>query len=153
MLRLVALLLTLPPEPAAWIAAAAHGRIDLAPRAVEICQRESECTAIGIHRRDRGRSPEVWRMAVRAGRVDPWCQDQDDGWSTRGAFGAMAGFYLYRLGVPCLPPWVIEFPIIGGLLAIDMLEGAEQARPRSPLRRWAGRLRARRIVFAYPGQA
>ncbi len=153
MLRLLALILTLPPEPAAWIAAAAHGRIDLAPRAVEICRRESGCTAIGIHPGDQGRSAQVWAMAARVGRVDPRCQDAGDGWSTRGAWGIMPGFYLHRLGIPCLPPWAMELPIISAIIAIDMLKGAERARPGSPLRRWSGRLRARAIVFAYPGEA
>lgn len=153
MLRIAALLFALPPEPSAWIAAALVGRPDLAPAAVEICRRESGCTAIGIHAGDRGRSGEVWAMAVRAGRVDPRCQDMRDGWSTRGSWGVMAGFFLHRLGIPCAPPWLIDVPILGAAIAIDMLQDAERARPRSPLRRWAGRLRARPIVLPYPGRA
>lgn len=64
---LVAVLLALPPTPAAWTAALMLGRPDVAPALVRVCRRESRC------------------------------QPGPGGWATRGARGLSAAAHAHRL--------------------------------------------------------
>jgi hypothetical protein len=108
----------LDPRFAIPIGATLAGHPEWAPELERICARESNLRPIGVHPEDAGRSLAVWREAVRVGNVDPTCQPHEHhAWSTRGIAGVMAGFTLHHVGVPCLPPWVLDLPIVNAYAA------------------------------------
>lgn len=140
MIRALLLAASLRPEAASHVAALAVGRPELGPRLVRICRRESRCQPIGIHDIDARLGRAAWRNAVRAGALDPaGCPWHRRGapsrWSTRGSWGTMAAFTLRYLG-GCLPPWVLDIPLVGALAAALRLDAARSSRVPA-LRRWA----------------
>lgn len=117
---MLALLLAaiIDPWTAAHVGAALAGRPEWGPDLVRIARRESQLRAIGIHPGDAGNSRSVWLAAVRVGWLDPQCQPYERGaWSTRGVAGTMAAFTLHHLRVPCLPPWVLDVPLVAAVAA------------------------------------
>lgn len=135
----LALLLAIPPEPAAWIAAVLAGRPSIAATLVRICRRESNCTRIGLHAIDAGAGAQHWSIAVRGGALDPArCplhRTPGPRWSTSGSWGMVRAYALRRLPWSCwLPPELLDVPLVGAIVAADLLlHGAHPA-----TRRWAG---------------
>lgn len=130
---LFALVLALPPVPAAYVAAFAVGRPDIAPALVSICQRESRCSAIGPHAGDSDRDPsDGWRGQVRLGHLRPWCQPyRPDVWHTRGAWGLWASAHWEYLP-PCYAPELLDVPVVSAWVAarkyLARCEGARRSR-------------------------
>lgn len=109
---------TLDPLVAAHLGAAMAGHPEFGPQLEAIGRRESCLRLVGIHPGDAGRSRAVWTDAVRAGLVDPQCQPYRAGaWSTRGSFGTMAALTVVHIGVPCMPYWSIDIPIVAAFAA------------------------------------
>lgn len=134
---MLALLLAalLDPRTAAVVGATIAGHPGYAPQLVEICERESLCSAIGVHPDDAGRSRSAWAMAVGVGKLDPTCQPhRRHAWSTRGAYGTMAAFTVSHLG-ECLPPWVLDVPLLAAIAATRRAHAPECRQVRG-CRRW-----------------
>lgn len=125
------------PRLASHVAAVLIGDPDLGSVLERICERESGCQAIGQHRIDARWSSWAWRTAVRSGRLDASCQPLHSGWSTRGAWGAMAAFTVVHIGVPCLPAWVIDVPLLGAYSAAKRAIHPD-CRRYAACRRWRG---------------
>jgi hypothetical protein len=110
--------LTLPPVPAARLAARIFGAP--APELVHITRRESSGRWIGVHPRDASLSALVWRKAVAARWLDPnRCEHHRYAagqWHTRGAFGLSAAYNLRYLP-GCWPPEVLDVPIVSAIVA------------------------------------
>lgn len=114
------------PVAATHTVAALRGHPELTEPMLRICGRESRWShcgpLVGVHRGDAKYSDSVWRNAVRAGHVDPDCQPNEPGqWSTHGTWGLMAGYQLHRLGIPCLPPRVLDWPLVSAWIASGKL--------------------------------
>lgn len=120
----IAILFALPPRPAAHVAAVVTG----APlrTLLHVCERESGCRALGVHRVDAGAGAVHWRIAVRGGALHPSrCRAHALGerareWSTRGPFGSVAAYSVRYLPAPldCIaPPSVLDVPIVSALAA------------------------------------
>lgn len=105
------------PRLAALLAALVVCDPAVAPKLIRICERESDCEIIGVHRGDRRHSHAAWRGGVRVGWVNPQCQPDGNGWATTGSYGTMAAFTLHHLKIPCAPPWLLNFPPLGAIAA------------------------------------
>ncbi len=139
---LVLALFLLPPRPAGYLAATLVGRPDLGPRLEQVCERESSCTFASVHPGDSLWSGIVYAEAVRAGKIGSgeMCPLRFSfvrrPWSTRGAWGTMAGYTVGYLS-PCAPPWALDVPLMGALAAARRM--ASRACLSSPrCRSWAG---------------
>lgn len=135
-------LVSIKPYQASHVAAYAVGDPSLADDLVRICRRESRCEAIGIHARDARFGRRAWKKAVSKGLLDPaTCEHHRRGepsrWATRGAWGTMAAYTLPYLG-GCLPPEILDVPIVGAMAAALRLKAAKKTRVPA-LSRWAGR--------------
>ena len=119
---ILALLLTLPPVPAAHVAAWLNGRPDLVDRLVRICKRESRCKVIGLHSKDATLDPsDGWSGQVRLEHLEPWCQPyRPDTWSTRGAWGLSAASHWHYLP-RCYQPEVLDVPLVSAWVATRKL--------------------------------
>jgi len=139
-LALIIRLLSLDPAPAARVVSIAAGIPEAAPALIEICHRESRCSRIGLHARDAWTSTRAYRRAVRAGKLHSWCQPpHHSDWGSRGAWGLMAAYHLDALGAPCLPPQVLDIPIVSAWVALDKLaDTCAQSAPPSYRARWRG---------------
>lgn len=125
--------LALSPRPAAWLAALVHGRPDIAPALVRVCERESRCQRIGVHARDAHLSRVSWGGQVQLGHLDAECQPYGQGrrWATRGAFGLNAADHWQRLP-PCYWPEVLDVPLVSALVSAGKyLDRCEPARDSS----------------------
>lgn len=116
------------PEQAAYQTAMRWDVPQLVEPLIRICRRESagygtgHCKALGVHEGDAGNSRRVWRRAVERGLLNAWCQPYDHRqYSTRGAWGLMAAYNLHYLDMPCLPPWVLDVPVISAEIAARKL--------------------------------
>lgn len=118
MMALLALLL-LPPVPASHLGAALAGYPDLGPTLAAITRRESSGQWVSIHPGDSWAAPHAWRGALARGWLSSSCgwHSSPDGMSTRGSFGLIASYSLRHLGLPCLPPWVLDVPIVSAFVA------------------------------------
>lgn len=130
----------LDPRTASVAAALLHGDPELASRLVAICERESGCRAIGVHRCDAHRSRAAWSDAVANMRsLDPeacgWHALDAGPWSTSGPWGAMRAYSLPHLG--CWPAWSLDIPIVGAIAAIRRMRSPRCARVWG-CSRWAG---------------
>lgn len=127
----------LDPTVASIVGATIAGHPSFAADLLRICERESHCTAIGVHAIDAGRSRAAWSGAVAVGWLDPRCQPHRRGaWSTRGAWGTMAAYTVVHLGV-CVPPWVLDVPLVGAIAATRRAHHPRCDRAPS-CRRWRG---------------
>lgn len=106
---------------------------------VAICWRESRCRAVTTHAIDQRHGARAYARAVDRGLLDPerclWHARGDARrWSTRGAWGHLAAYAVPYLG--CVPPWVLDLPIVSAWVAARRLEVARRSTiPR--LRSWA----------------
>lgn len=129
----------LDPAVAAYVGAAIAGHPSFGPQLHVICLRESRgaCEPTGVHEGDAGASRSVWRHAVARQLVDPACQPDRPGvWSTRGAYGTMAGYTLHHLGA-CLPPEVLDVALVAAVAATRRAHGW-QCDHVGACRRWRG---------------
>jgi hypothetical protein len=139
---LLLLALCLPPEPASHVAAWIVGAPQLGPELVRICRRESACAAIGIHERDAHYGRTAYRRAIRVGLLQPQhCmvhryRGPAQRWSTRGPWGTIAAYTLGYMG-PCLPPEVLDIPLLGAIAAAKRLQAAHRRHAHPRLRSWA----------------
>lgn len=107
-------LLSLPPVPAAHVAAAAWGVP--AHALLRICDRESRCQPVSVHADDAHLSRRGWLSQVRLGHLRPWCQPYAPGWAARGAWGLSAASH-HRALPPCYPAAVLDWPIVSAFVA------------------------------------
>lgn len=105
------------PRLASHVAAALVGEPEIGGALERVCDRESDCTVVGVHRIDARWSSWAWQTAIGSGRIDPTCQPYHAGWSTRGAWGTMAAFTVAHTGIPCAPAWVLDIPLVGAIAA------------------------------------
>jgi hypothetical protein len=82
----------------------------------------------------------AWARAVQAGLLDPGtCPFHERGdardWSTRGSWGHVAAYAMPYL--PCLPPAVLDLPIVSAWVAAKRLRRARRPGAPPALRRWA----------------
>jgi hypothetical protein len=129
--------IALDPRAASHAAAALVGEPELGSVLERICDRESDCEAVSVHRLDSRWSSWAWRTAVGSGRLDPTCQPLHAGWSTRGAWGTMAAFTVVHLGVPCAPAWLVDVPLLGAIAAARRALDPD-CRRYAACRRWRG---------------
>jgi hypothetical protein len=137
---LVVLTVAFEPVEAARVATHLVGAPQLAPALEKICHRESRCQRLGPHRRDARHSEEVFRKAARAGWVDPACQPPEQEWSTRGAFGLMAGYNVRFIGV-CVQPAALDVPFLSAWAAAEKMVAycaTPLAERHAATTRWAG---------------
>lgn len=139
MIHLLIALLTMPPLPAAELVARNPREARTLRR---IAKRESYLTPISIHAGDSHLGRSAWEKAVKAGILWPTtCPFHRQGsdareWATRGSWGHMAAYAMQYL--PCLPPWVLDIPIISAWVAQKRLDRARQRGAPQALRAWAG---------------
>jgi len=129
---LIAVLLALPPIPAARVVAYAHGRPDLVAPLAGICRRESRCRPIGVHPGDVGLvAGDGWYGQVRLGHLRPGCQPYRPAtWSTRGAWGLSAASAWPYLPACYQPVW-LDLPIVSAWVATRRyLDRCERKRRR-----------------------
>ena len=139
---LLALLNTLPPKPAIWVASLLHGRPDIAPALVRVCARESNCSRIGVHAIDAIPSRSSYHGQIKLGdrareqgkdtHLDRRCQPKGNWkrWGTRGILGfnaADAWPYLWR----CYAPEVLDIPLVSAHVGVKFyLEHCDDTRER-----------------------
>lgn len=101
-----------------------HGKPEYAAILRRICWRESRCKPLRMHAIDRDHSVSVWRYAVRRRRLRPqtcFFHRNPQQWSTSGPFGLMRGYHWQFLGNPCLPPGVLDIPLVSAYVAYQKL--------------------------------
>lgn len=140
MLSLVLALLLMSPAQAARFVPTVMGRPGEAVVLRRIAKRESWLVRVGIHERDRWSTRWAWHNAVSAGYLRPSvCPFHRRGagwWGTRGAWGHVAAFAAQYL--PCLPPWVLDIPVVSAWVAMQRLRVARGRSAPRALRAWAG---------------
>lgn len=99
------------------------------PWLVDVCERESHCTAIDVHDGDRWLGRRAWVKAVRVGWLDPascpWHRWDAGPWSTRGAHGQIAAYALRHLPISCVPPSALAIPAVSALAAVARADAWE----------------------------
>jgi hypothetical protein len=127
---MLALLLTLSrlmlfdPVASSWLAAAFVGEPRLGAELVATCRRESHCRLVGAHEQDSSVGSLMRRKALAVGWLDPACEWHDGSgarFSTRGAHGMSAAYTLRFVG-DCLPPEVLDVPIVSALAAARRMQ-------------------------------
>lgn len=122
---------------ASHVGAVLAGEPELGPVLEHICERESHCSMLSVHKDDAGRSREAWEMAVAVGWLDPVCQPHEPRtWATRGAWGTYAAFTVHHLG-RCWPAWAIDLPLLGAIAAANRAAHPNCRRSRA-CRSWLG---------------
>lgn len=131
-------LLTVGPVQAAHVAGAATGADS--KTLVKICRRESRCRWVGVHELDSWVGPVAYRRARERGWLPQWCPLHKDvdprRYTTRGSWGQVAA---YTLRDWCLPPEVLDIPLVGAFFAAERLLRVERGRALPAGERWAGR--------------
>jgi hypothetical protein len=131
----------LDPVASAHTAAQMVGEPGMEVELLRICHRESRCKRVGVHAVDEWASPRVYERAVAAGWVSPGCQPyRPRAWSSRGPWGLMAAYNLKWAGVPCLQPWVLDFPLVSAVIAARKLKAhceTSEKRRHPAIKRWA----------------
>lgn len=116
-------LLALDPVPASLAGARIAGVPGLASELLDICETESRCTAIGIHRGPRVSGDRFYQRARAAGLLDDCpAHDLGDGarWGIRGAHGLAAAYSVHLLG-ECVPPEALDVPLLSAIVAAQRL--------------------------------
>jgi hypothetical protein len=121
----LARLLELGPVEASLAGAKIAGAPGLASELLDICEAESGCTAVSIHRgklrRVQGRV--FYRKARAAGLLDDCpahALGDGDRWGIRGAHGLAAAYSVYHLG-ECVPPEAIDIPLMSAIVTARRL--------------------------------
>ncbi|GEM_PF-2229327 len=117
-------LLLLDAKEASVVAANMVGEPKLANELIRICKRESSCRTIGVHDGDAWAGATMYRKALRVGWLSDTCpfhRGEPTRFSVRGAHGLSAAYSLRFLG-PCLPPEVLDVPILSALAAARRLQ-------------------------------
>lgn len=131
-------LLVMGPEQAAYVAGAATGADSRT--LVRICQRESRCRRIGIHEGDAWVGEVAYRRAREREWLPGWCPLHKDArprrYATRGSWGQVAA---YTLRGWCLPPEVLDIPLVGAFFAAERLLRVRRGRALPAGERWARR--------------
>ena len=112
-------LLSLSPQQsaslAAWVAGVEEGDL------LRIAHRESRLVPVAEHERDRWASARIYRKLVnRRSFIFRMCSSAEQGWSSRGSWGLMAGYHDQYL-LPCMPPSLFDVPIFSALVAAHKL--------------------------------
>lgn len=109
------------------------------PRVLKhITWQETRGVALGVHVGDAHLTHRVWRQANRVGWLEPWCQGDGLGWSSRGAWGLMAAYHVRFLG-RCAPAWVFDVPLVSAYVAAKKIRehcAKPPARRHSRTARW-----------------
>ncbi len=126
-------------DQASVMAAYTIGRPDLAHELVRIARREGNGKKRGIHARDAWASSVAWRRAVKKGYLDPTCQPNGPGWSTRGSHGLIAAYHVHLVPEvgPCAGPEVLDNPGVSALAAARKARKFATCPQR--IRAWVGR--------------
>lgn len=125
MLIYLARLLELGPVEASIVGAKIAGVPGLASELLDICEVESECRPIGIHRDGPPRISGLrfYRLA-RAKQLLDDCPahalGDADRWGIRGAHGLAAAYSVYWLG-ECVPPEAIDVPLLSAIVTARRL--------------------------------
>lgn len=119
MLHSLIALVLLSPVPASYVGAALAGHPELGHTLAAIAQRESSGAWVSIHPGDRWAARIAWRRALSRGWLSASCvwHSSPGGLSTRGAHGMIAAYSLHVLGPPCLPPVLLDIPIVSAFAA------------------------------------
>ena len=104
------------PKVAAFLAAFLFGRVDIAPKLIKICRRESRCNPMGVHARDAHLSRREWVGQVRLDHLDRTCQPYKPGWATRGPWGLSAASHWQYLPKCYKPEWM-DYTMVSALVA------------------------------------
>ena len=91
----------------------------------KICFRESRCSRIGRHKIDQKFSAALWKKIVRKKILRPaTCpfHRRADRWSTSGPYGLMRAYHWKYIHSPCLPPSVLDIPLIATWVAYTKLK-------------------------------
>lgn len=139
-------LLELGPVEASITGARLAGVPGLASELLDICEAESRCSAIGIHRGKAARKGGgvFWRLAVEAGWLgscDAHALGDPDRWGIRGTHGLAAAYSVRWLG-ECVDPAVLDVPVISAVVTARRLA---ELSDRYKLRSTAARARAWRL--------
>lgn len=130
-----------PVRELVWMASVAIERPDLGPVLARVAIRESKLDPeTHVHAGDSWASHRVWKRAVVRGLLDPECQPDGDGWSTRGVLGLMAAYSLrYVPELECAAPEVLDHPGVSAVAAAR--RAAEAGDCEDVAAEWAGRKR------------
>jgi hypothetical protein len=153
------LLVIVDPVTSSALAAAFVGEPGLASELVHICRRESHCRLVGAHAQDAWAGRLMQRKALRVGWLDPTCRHHrgaPERYSTRGAHGLSAAYSLRYVG-GCLPPEVLDIPMVSAIVAARRAKGQCRAHgactTASRHRLWVGARRYDRRTRVSPGPA
>lgn len=120
-----AALMALSPVKASIVGAQLAGWPGMASELIDICEDESLCESIGIHRgriaRVRGRA--VWERAVEKGLLgacDQHALGDGDRWGVRGVHGNIGAYAVSDLGV-CVAPEALDVPILSAIVTAKRL--------------------------------
>jgi hypothetical protein len=141
----------LEPASASVVAGNLVGDAHLATELVAICDRESNCEPVGLHERDQWAGSIMYRKALRVGWLDlrcPFHLGDSTRFSVRGPHGMSAAYTLRFLGA-CLPPEILDVPIVSALAAAlraqYQCERYGACNRKSRHRLWRGAGNARRV--------
>lgn len=117
----------LDPRLASFVGATLAGHPTFGPQLLAICERESGCQLVGVHRCDAHRSRAAWADAVGNMRaLDPArCAHHELGagpWATSGPWGAMRAYTLRWLP-GCWPAALLDVPLVGAWAATRRAHG------------------------------
>lgn len=121
----LARLLELGPVEASIAGARLVGVPGLASELLDICESESRCSPVGIHR---GRMRRVGgREFYRRARAKQLLDDcpahalgDGERWGIRGAHGLAAAYSVHWLGT-CIPPEVLDIPLMSAIVTARRL--------------------------------
>lgn len=114
-----AALMGLSPVKASIVGAQLAGWPGMASEVIDICEDESLCEPIGLHRGplDRVDGGTVWKRAVEQGLLgscDHHAQGDGERWGVRGVHGNIGAYAVHDLGV-CVAPEALDVPILSAI--------------------------------------
>jgi hypothetical protein len=125
MLAILLFLLNLPPRTSVDIVCALVGESCPRSEMLSICERESNCQPVSIHKGDSKWAKAMYQNAVRVGWLSPstclWHQANPVEFGVRGAFGTSAAYTLHHIG-RCLPPALIDIPLVAAWATYRRME-------------------------------
>ena len=120
-----AALMGLSPVKASLAGARLAGWPGLASELIDICESESLCEPLGVHRGRiaRVRGQKVWKLAVERGLLgscDLHALGDGDRWGVRGIHGNIGAYAVADLGV-CVAPEALDVPILSAIVTARRL--------------------------------